>query len=305
MINANRFKPSNTVLSNLPCFCAAARSLSFTVAAEELCLTQGAVSHRIKKLEEELGFVLFLRFNRKLQLTSDGQKLLTAATSLLQSLDTTIRDIHTTELCGELNLSAPPSFALNWLTPHLSLFQQQHPQLKLRIESHSRLVDFSNERIDLAIYYGQGEYPGLSSTLLKQEYLTPVCSPSYAEKHDLLGTKKNLRNVTLLHDMNAWPDAGMYAEWQYWGEKNNHCLNVEHSYCFDLSELALQSAIAGQGVAIGRRLLLEAHLDSRKLIQPFASAIESPQSYYAVCHPNREQHPAVNAFKRWILDEIQ
>ncbi len=305
MINANRFKPSNTVLSNLPCFCAAAKSLSFTIAAEELCLTQGAVSHRIKKLEEELGFVLFLRFNRKLQLTNEGKKLLSAATSLLQSLDTTIRDIHTTELSGELNLSVPPSFALNWLAPHLIHFQQQHPQLKLRIESHSRLVDFSNERIDLAIYYGQGEYPGLNSTLLKQEYLTPVCSPAYAEKHKLLNTKKSLRNVTLLHDMNAWPDAGMYAEWQYWGEKNEQCLNVEQSYCFDLSELALQSAIAGQGIAIGRALLLGPHIDSQKLIQPFATAIESPQSYYVVCHPNREQHPAVNAFKRWILEEIQ
>lgn len=301
MINANAHSLHPHVLAGLPCFCSAAKHLSFTRAATELNLTQGAVSQRIKKLEMLLGFSLFIRFNRRLQLTPEAEQLLAQVKQSMHQIDNTLRDIRANNLSSTLTLSAPPSFALSWLAPRLQLLHQNYPDLRIKIETHSRLVDLYNESIDLAIYYGQGHYPGLAVTTLLEEQLVPVCSPDYAHRHALHLQPERLDTCTLLHDTYAWPQAGAYAEWAYWAEQQGLTLDTQQGYCFDMHEMAIRSALTSTGVALGRRLLIQPYLDSGALITPFPdTSIAAGQYYSLVTHKERAQQPAIQAFRTWL-----
>ncbi|EAR62544.1 DNA-binding transcriptional regulator DsdC [Neptuniibacter caesariensis] len=299
-------KPSHlnsAVLANLQCFSSAAKHLSFTRAADELNLTQGAISQRIRKLEEQLGFALFLRYNRRLQLTAEGERLLIQTNNSLTELDNLIRDIHTQGLAGELSLSTPPSFASEWLLEKLADFSQHFPQIFFRMETHSRLVDFFSEQIDLAIYYGQGEYPGLVCWHLMDEQLIPVCTPEFAKKYDLWSRPEQLNHCHLLHDAQAWPEAGPYSEWSYWAERQSLNLELKQGHCFDKSEHAVKAAKAGLGVAIGRKQLIEKYLNNGELINPFDGlpSVLSQQNYYLVTHEDRKEQPIIKAFREWLL----
>ncbi|WP_415889715.1 DNA-binding transcriptional regulator DsdC [Neptuniibacter sp. SY11_33] len=303
-------KPShlnNAVLANLQCFSSAAKHLSFTLAADELNLTQGAISQRIRKLEEQLGFALFLRYNRRLQLTAEGERLLIQTNNSLTELNNLIRDIHTQGLAGELSLSVPPSFASQWLLEKLADFSQLYPQIFIRMETHSRLIDFYAEQIDLAIYYGQGEYPGLVSWPLMDEQLIPVCTSDFAEKHDLWDRPEKLNDCHLLHDAQAWPEAGPYSEWSYWADQQALSLDLKQGHCFDKSEHAVNTAKSGLGVAIGRKQLIEKALNSGELINPLRELqpIQSQQGYFLVTHEDRKEQPIIRAFREWILEKIQ
>lgn len=300
-------KPSSTrMLGNLHCFSCVARHMSFTLAADELCLTQSAVSHRIKNLEEQLGFGLFLRFNRRIQLTYEGEQLWSVLNSSLSALDMTIRDLRNQDISGHLTLSAPPSFAQNWMTPRLVQFQKQHTRLFLHFETHSRLIDFSRENIDIAVYYGNGEYPGLHSQLLMTEFLQPVCSPQYAHEHDLYDKRENLAHCQFLHDVNAWPDAGAHAEWEYWCEAYSIAsVDLSCGYSFDMSEMAVNAAKHGLGIAMGRLNLINDDIKRGQLVTPFKQKIQAKQRYFAVCHPDRMDRPAISALLHWLLETTQ
>ena len=303
-------KPSHlnsAVLANLQCFSSAAKHLSFTLAAEELSLTQGAISQRIRKLEEQLGFALFLRYNRRLQLTAEGERLLIQTNNSLTELDNLIRDIHTQGLAGELSLSVPPSFASQWLLEKLADFSQRYTQIFIRMETHSRLIDFYAEQIDLAIYYGQGKYPGLVSWPLMDEQLIPVCTKDFADTHDLWDRPERLNHCPLLHDAQAWPEAGPYSEWSYWADQQTLDLALKQGHCFDKSEHAVNAAKSGLGVAIGRQQLIENALNSGELITPFGALqpIQSQQGYFLVTHEDRKEQPIIKAFREWILEKVQ
>ncbi len=300
-INANSASINPCILASFHCFSCAARTLSFTQAAQELHLTQSAVSHRIKKLELQLGFKLFLRFNRKLQLTEEGKQLLVVLSQSLNHLDSTIRDLRNQDISGQLKLSLPPSFANHWLAPKLAEFQKNYPRLFLHIETNSRLMDFSREAVDLAVYYGNGDYPGLSTQLLMAERLQPVCSPAYAIQQDLTHNPGNLQHCLFLHDANAWPEAGVYSEWEYWSETSGITgLDFSQSYTFDRSDLAIQTATYGQGIAMGRVSLIQDQLNQGSLVAPFNQTITAKQSYYLVCHPDRATQPAIKALMDWL-----
>ncbi len=299
MIHPNQLNDA-TIMANLSCFRSAAHHLSFTRAATELGLTQGAVSHRIKKLEQLLGFQLFLRFNRRLQLTQEGEQLLQVVNQSLLSLEQTVRSLRAKELSIEVNLSLPPSLALGWFSRKLADFQQQYPQIRLNIETHSRLIDFSREGVDLAIYYGQGDYPGLEVYPLGEELITPVCSPDYAEAKQLQQQPENLQQCYLLHDSHAWPHAGRFAEWESWSNETATPINLRQSYCFDQSVLCLQAAQQGAGVAMGRALLIQPALAQGTLVAPFAEQACLSGRYDLVCHPNRRGHPAIQATINWL-----
>ncbi|NYZ65038.1 LysR family transcriptional regulator [Endozoicomonas sp. SM1973] len=135
--------------------------MSFTLAAKELHLTQSAVSHRIKNLEKQLGFNLFLRFNRNIELTTEGKQLLSSIGHFLHTLNVTIQDIRHQDISGHLTLSAPASFSINWLAPRLGQLKAIHPKLSIAVETPNNLRDFLTENVDAAIYYGAGKYPGL------------------------------------------------------------------------------------------------------------------------------------------------
>ncbi len=290
------------MLGSLYCFVCAANHLSFTLAAKDLFLTQGAVSSRIKKLEEYLGFKLFLRFNRSIQLTEEGKQLLATLEKSFHSLSTTICDLQNNDCSGDLFLSAPPSFSMSWLTPKLVDFEKMYPRLFIHLFTYDRLYDFSRDNIDIAIYYGSGNYPGLSAQLLMQEYLQPVCSPLYADKHDLYNKPGNMENCRFLHDVCAWPEARKKSEWGYWCRETGLTgFDFKNNYTFDVSYLAALAAINGNGIAMGRHRIIAADLECGKLVTPFNMPIKAQQGYYVVCHPNRVDQPAIKAMLDWLM----
>lgn len=308
MINAKSITADARLLANLPCFSATAKHLSFTKAAHELNLTQSAVSHRIKRLEQLLGFDLFLRFNRRILLTKEAEQLLNVLNTALHQVDTTVQDLRNNNLSGELNIYAPPSLALNKLSRPLNTFRNRHPLLQINLQTNSRTLDFANDKVDLAICYGLGNYQDVDVDLLCKEQLVPVCSALYAQQNNLINQLENIQSCHLLHDANAWPEAMPQSEWQFWLQQNqlSHfpLLNQSHSF-FDLSELCIQSAASHQGIAMGRLTLIKEKLSQGQLITPFSQIVQSEQAYYILSHKNRRKNAAIKAMKSWLIQQWQ
>ena len=197
-------------LNALRTFEAAARHLSFTRAADELFVTQAAVSHQIRTLEEHLGTALFRRMNRALMLTDEGQALLPAVREAFDLLSAGVRRVQ--DLCsgGALAISTTPSFAASWLVGRIARFQALHPEIELQLGATPRLVDFAREDIDCGVRYGMGDWPGLVRQRLFQTALVPVCSPSLLDGPNPLRRPEDLMRHTLLHTLDE-PD-----DWRLW-----------------------------------------------------------------------------------------
>ncbi len=278
--------------------------MSFTRAAEELYLTQSAVSHRVKKLETRLQFTLFLRFNRQIELTKEGQQLLEVLDGNLQSLETVIRDLRRQDVTGRLTLSSAPSFTLRWLTPRLSEFQNKYPGLLLNIETRDRQIDFRHDAVDVAVYYGDGNYPGLHVVKLLDEVHVPVCSSGYAKEKKLFDKPERLKECLLLHDSSTCGKEDDYAEWRYWYQSvgiPEH--DLSYSYCFNQTELAVAAAMNGQGVALGKYRLLAQEFARGRLVVPFDLPVAMGHSYYVVCCLDRVKHPSVQALVGWLQQQ--
>lgn len=291
------------VLSGLHCFLIAADQMSFTRAAEILCLTQSAVSHKIKNLEHSLGVKLFIRQPRKLTLTDEGKRLKEVLALNFGDIANELRDLRTLELSGDLNVSVPPTFAQRWLLPRLGSFMEKYPALRFHLRTRNELVDFHTESFDCAVYFGNGKYTGLHVVKLMDETMVPVCSHEYAEKHGLYGNPAKLMSCMLLHDAAPWARAGKNDEWQYWAQQNGVTL-PEAGCTFDRADLALQAAERGIGVAIGRASFIAEQLQSGRLVTPFVLSVPSPQNYYLVCRKEMATSPRVKAFIDW-LGEVQ
>ncbi|MDE1462653.1 DNA-binding transcriptional regulator DsdC [Spartinivicinus poritis] len=306
MINEKVSPLNATILANLHCFACTAKHMSFTLAAKELHLTQSAVSHRIKNLEQQLGFNLFLRFNRNIELTAEGKQLLSVIGHFLHTINTTIQDIRHQDISGHLTLSAPASFSINWLASRLGQLQASYPQLSIAIETPNNLRNFLTENVDAAIYYGTGNYPGLYAKQLMTEVLQPVCSPEYAAEHDLYGHPDNIKNCLIFHDSQACPETEHYDEWEYWQQQSgNTSITACCQYSFDMSEAAIQAAVNGQGIALGRLNLINSTLQAGHLVTPFGQSVTAKHSYYFVCHPDRVNQPTISALINWLLQEVE
>ncbi len=188
-------------LNALRVFDAAARHLSFTKAAEELFVTQAAVSHQIKSLEDFLGLKLFRRRNRSLLLTEEGQSYYLDIKEIFSSINEATRKLQARSAKGALTVSLPPSFAIQWLVPRLSGFNSAYPGIDVRIQAVDREEDKLADDVDVAIFYGRGNWPGLRAERLYAEYLLPVCSPSLLTGDHPLKTAEDLAYHTLLHDV--------------------------------------------------------------------------------------------------------
>lgn len=290
--------------ANLHTFAVAARHLSFTLAAVELCLTPSAVSHRIARLEQALEVRLFERLTRRIRLTPEGERLYRLMQGLVEDLEEALQETST--VSGPLTLYARPSITQCWLVPRLADFQQRYPQISLDIRTGNEAVDFRARHIDLALLYGDGEYPGLVSQLLMAEQLAPVCSPQYAERHGLIDNPGQLRQCTLLHDALAWEHAAFDAEWQRWarGRGVQDCL-PSAALTFDRSDLCAVAASNHVGVAMGRRQLVQPLIDQGLLVLPLGD-FESVagQGYYLV-HPPREPMPLrIRVMIEWLLGGV-
>ena len=291
--------------ANLHTFLVAARHASFALAAQELALTPSAVSHRIARLEDSLGLQLFERLTRQVRLTTDGERIYAA---LQQGWDSLHAAIHGGDnLAGNITVHARPSIAQCWLVPRLAGFTALYPDISLDLRVGNEQVDFRAGQVDLAIHYGDASFPGLVAQHLMDEWLAPVCSPTYACQHGLLDRPENLKNATILHDTLAWPACATDAEWQSWAAAQSPPVILPtRSLRFDRADLCALAATHHAGIAIGRRQLVQPWLDSGQLILPFGGfSLPSPQAYYLVHAARSPLLARVQVLMAWLLGQAQ
>jgi LysR family D-serine deaminase transcriptional activator len=293
------------LMPELYCFMRVSHYLSFTKAANELCITQGAASHRIRALEERLGFPLFERLPRKLAFTENGSRLYAIIKHHIGEIEEEIRSICTQNLEGSLNISTQPTFASYWLTPRLVSFAKRYKKIILNIRTRFDLVDFQTEAIDVAIYFGNGRYSGLDVVELMDEAYMPVCSASYADENNLWNNPEALKKCILLHDSFPWPMAQYYCEWKAWVDYFHLDIDCSKGYTFDRTDSIYDASAQGMGVAIGRKRMVSAQLATNRLVAPFEMVLPSPQSYFMVTTRQRAETTRVSTFRKWMLEQAQ
>jgi len=284
-------------LNALRAFEAAARHLSFTRAAAELHVTQTAISHQIKGLEERLGVRLFRRLPRGLLLTEEAQRYLPPVRDAFDRIAAATAQLAAAGSSGSLTVSVLPSFAAKWLVPRLGRFRAACPDLDLRISASSQLVDFARDDVDVGIRMGRGRYPGLRVDRLFGESMVPVCAPELLSGPHLLCQPEDLRHHVLLHDDD-------HTGWQLWlqlaGVEGVH---AARGPVFTDSAMVVQAAAEGQGVALARSVLAAGDLAAGRLVRPFEASVPHDLAYYLVSPEATAEQPRIRAFRAWLLAE--
>jgi len=279
-------------------FEAAARHGSFTRAAEELGMTQAAVSYQIKVLEERVGAPLFLRKPRQVTLTEVGQRLapvFTEAFALIGEAYAQARSGAEGLLC----VSTILTFASSWLARNLGAFQMRHPALAVRLDTSSRLIDFSREDVDVAIRSGSGDWPGLARHLLFKASFTPMLSPKLAESVGGVKEPADLLRLPILDPEDPW-----WREWFTLAGLPTETLATRTRNSMGAQAYEANAAMAGHGVAILTRALFSAELADGRLIQPFDLVADDGNSYWLVYPEARRNVPKIRAFREWLLAEV-
>ncbi|WP_112187165.1 DNA-binding transcriptional regulator DsdC [Ralstonia sp. GX3-BWBA] len=294
-----------TQFANLHTFLVAARYLSFQRAADELCLTASAVSHRIRRLEDALDMRLFQRLTRKITLTPEGERIFGILQKTMGELAEAFQPMTEENVEGRITVYARPSLAQCWLVPQLADFAAKYPKLSLDLRVGNDNIDFRAQNIDVAIDYANGEFPGLISQKLMDEHIAPVCSPAYAEQHALHGQPENVIDCTLLHDSLAWNHAAYDAEWTLWASKSFPDVSLpERNFTFDRSDLCTIAALNGAGIAIGRQRLVQKRIERGELVLPFGAFSQcSPYSYYLVRPPLQDVPLRTSVFIQWLNEK--
>lgn len=290
-------------LNALRAFEASARQLNFTKAAEELFVTQAAISHQIKSLESFLGLKLFIRKNRALLLTEEGQSYYLDIKDIFTSLHEATDRLLARGEKGTITVSSQASFAIQWLVPRLTAFSASHEEIDVRIKAVDEAEDSLTEDVDIAIYYGRGSWPNIHADKLNTEYLIPVCSPILMEENASNGkppllSLEDLSEHTLLHDTSR-------KDWKHWFKQVGMTgANVNHGPVFSHSAMVLQAALYGQGVALAYSVLAKPDIDSGRLVCPFNDVLVSKNAYFIVCRENQKNLGKIAAFRQWMLDMV-
>lgn len=301
---------------HLRAFEAVARLLNFRAAAEELSLTQSAVSRQIQALEDEVGAVLFLRHTRAVELTSAGSILLRATGTALDKIDAAVRLIRQSAGRRSVAITTWASFASMWLIPRLEAFQREHPDIDIRIDATDAAVDLATADVDLAIRYAAPQTIPAGAIRLFGEQLTPVASPWLLREHRI-ATIDDLAKVTLIEAGDAHRTRHLeYLTWQRWLDhfapappgspraRAKARLSPQRWLYFNYASQIVQAALTGQGVALARLPLVAESLASGDLVEPLAQMrLESPLVYWLVLAPRTHQRPEVKAFSDWLLRE--
>ncbi len=285
-------------LNGLKVFESAARQLSFTRAARELNVTQGAVSRQIKLLESQLDVILFHRHHRELALTEQGRLLVRPLTRAFDIMaDAVVRLKHQPQ---DLNLKVHPTFAIRWLIPQLHNFQALHPDIQVRFTTSSVNVDFSKENFDAGITHLGEDIPGVSREEILKEQLIPVCSPQLLKRQPPLTCPEDLKHHVLLHNS---PDL---KEWAAWADQNGlPDLSLERGQVFEVDDAALQAATAGLGVALGDLFLIRDELESGRLVAPLGlTPIRTGNYYFSWPDMNRNSR-SVTAVRQWLVTALE
>ena len=292
---ARRLPPLNA----LRAFEATARHLSVKNAAAELYVTPGAVSQMLKALEQQLGVPLFRRVNRGIVLTDAGESYLPAIRNAFAQIAEATGRIAASAETGVLTVSVPPFFASAWLVPRLKDFQDAHPEIDLQVLASKALVDFSRDRVDVAIRHGLGRYPGLRSDRVFAVELVPVATPALAARLGMPATPAALTGWPRVHDAER-------KDWALWfrahGIEDTGSLRRP---AFDEAGLLLQAVLAGQGAALLPAAMIAAHLADGGLVKLAEVAWPEAYAYYLVCPEASADRPKVAAFRFWMLDAAQ
>ena len=285
--------PSPTALRS---FEAAARHLSFTRAAQELFVTQSAVSHQVRSLEDDLGVRLFLRLPRQLRLTEAGEAFYLILRESFDRIDGAVQDLKKGNLSDPLRISLTSYFASRWLTRRLGGFSALHPQIEMQLHLNNGNVDFKRMDLDVAIVWGYGDWPTLETELLMPIDITAVCSPDTLKNGPPLEAIADLRHHRLLHETGR-------SLWETWfTATGNKGMEAEHNLVMDDPNVLHQAAIEGQGVALGARALLDDEISRGALIQPFEQSV-GLGGYYIVHAPGARDRANVAAVCDWLVRE--
>jgi len=290
-------------LSALRAFEAAARHMSFSKAADELHVTPAAVSHQIHALEEDLGVRLFHRMNRSIELTASARVLLPGLTEAFAGIQSSVRRLRAHNDTGTLTVTASPSFAAKWLVLRLHRFQEQHPEVDVRISATDAIVDLAKGDFDIAIRYGAGRYSGLEVELLLKNEVFPACSPQLLTNGPPLRTPADLPAHALIHDQAVERDP-LVPTWSMWlkaaGVTNVPAIT---GLSFNNMHLALDAAISGHGVVLAQSTIAAADLAAGRLVRLFSLALPDQFAFYIVTAPGALERLKVRAFRDWLRCE--
>lgn len=280
--------------SMLMAFDASARTGSFTAAAQELNLTQGAISRQVQALEDQLNITLFIRAKRSIHLTDKGQLYAKEIHQALQLILNASLNVITNPLSGTLNLAILPTFGTRWLIPRFTDFLEKHPDITVNFISKLTPFDFHSENLHMAIHYGSPDWPNTQSTFLMGEESIPVCSPELLKKHPL-DNIKDLQKLPLLH-LATRPQA-----WQDWFLQHQAKPPSSQGMLFEQVSIIAKAATAELGVALLPKFLIQSELDKGELVPALDLPVTSSFGYYLVTPNEHKKYPPVVAFTQWLL----
>lgn len=303
-MNRTRHRP--LPIGQLRAFEAVARRLGFGAAAEELHLTQPAVSRQIRALEDELGAPLFVRGTRHVELSGAGESLLRAVLPLIDRLDSTVHQIRSAQTRRHIGLTTFASLASLWLIPRLAEFQAEQPEIDIRISASDAMADVDDPEIDLALRYCHPRDAPAGSSALFGELLTPVASPALLQRLPLQ-QPADLARHTLLEEDDHRPSAE-FLSWRHWLRERTPARFEPRGWLYlNYTYQQIQAALSGQGIALARWALVADPLARGDLVEPFGPAgrARSPFAYWLVRWPGRRERPELQAFEAWLLAQAR
>lgn len=297
MMNSRRVTPS---ISSLQCFDAAARHLSFTRAAEEMCLTQSAISKQVAILEELLGHSLFQRIRKRLHLTPAGELYVSEVTKILNEIDKASRYIISYGGTNEvLRIATPPTFADRWLLSHIKGFEELHPDIHLDIKTELHPFDLMHGKADIGFFFGRPTWPGADCVPLFHEKMLPVCSPEYLDGRtfDCASDLSTETFIQCTSRSEAWPDwfmaHGVESKSSYRGPR------------FDTFFLCCRAARKGLGIAMLPEFLVTEEIENGTLVTPFNSPVLSEGCHHIAFAESAAKVPKILAFVSWIEGQVR
>lgn len=279
-------------LNTLHAFAAAARHLNFTRAAGELCVTQAAVSHQIKLLEQQIGRPLFLRTARGLQLSDEGELLAAPLQEAFAQIDAALALLDAEAPAERLSVAVVGTFLQGWLLERLADFRTRQPRIELRLQTHNNKIDLATEGLDYAIRFGDGAWRSCEAEPLLAAPLSVLCTPALAAS---LREPSDLRRCTLLRSYRS-------DDWPAWAKAAGAPQLVARGPQFDSSVLMVQAALLGSGVALAPPVMFRRELQQGRLVQPFAVQVDVGR-YWLTRALSREERPAMRAFRDWLREQ--